>query len=131
MVYENSGCAIRCLMLSSLPVERSSRTSTSSPRSRRASARCDPMKPAPPVINTRMKSFLQTKELCELEPPDDRHAGAVPAERAASQALIEDPAAGHLQCPRLVNADRCFGGCVASEPERGAEVVALCADPER
>src|SRR4051812_5770526 len=36
-----------------LPVERSSMTMTSSPRSRYASERCDPIKPAPPVINTR------------------------------------------------------------------------------
>ena len=31
------------------PVERSSTTSTSSPRARNASATCEPMKPAPPV----------------------------------------------------------------------------------
>jgi hypothetical protein len=38
-------------MFSMLPVERSSTTSTVHPRSRRASAKCDPMKPAPPVIS--------------------------------------------------------------------------------
>src|SRR5580704_5006639 len=38
-------------MFSMLPVERSSTTSTVQPRSSRASARCDPMKPAPPVIS--------------------------------------------------------------------------------
>ena len=40
--------------LSMLPVERSSSTNTSSPRSRYASARCDPMNPAPPVMSTRI-----------------------------------------------------------------------------
>src|SRR6185503_21303414 len=38
-------------MFSMLPVERSSTTSTVQPRSRRASDRWDPMKPAPPVIS--------------------------------------------------------------------------------
>src|SRR6266536_4920413 len=40
-------------MLSMLPVERSSMTKTSSPRLRYASLRCEPMKPAPPVIRIR------------------------------------------------------------------------------
>src|SRR5690242_9628552 len=38
-------------MFSMLPVERSSTTSTVHPCSRRASDRCEPMKPAPPVIS--------------------------------------------------------------------------------
>src|SRR5436190_9880554 len=41
-------------MFSKLPVERSSMTKTSSPRSSIASERCDPMNPAPPVMRTRM-----------------------------------------------------------------------------
>src|SRR5438045_3117550 len=40
-------------MFSKLPVERSSMMKTSSPRSRQASERCEPIKPAPPVIRTR------------------------------------------------------------------------------
>src|SRR5437588_10712424 len=39
-------------MFSMLPVDRSSMTKTSSPRPRYVSARCDPMKPDPPVIRT-------------------------------------------------------------------------------
>src|SRR5512137_1721656 len=39
-------------MFRMLPVERSSRTWTASPRARRDSARWEPMKPAPPVIRT-------------------------------------------------------------------------------
>src|SRR5438105_10631858 len=39
-------------MFSMLPVDRSSMTNTSSPRLRYVSARCDPMKPDPPVIRT-------------------------------------------------------------------------------
>src|SRR5947209_1187082 len=45
-------------MFSMLPVERSSITKTSSPRSMYASERCDPIKPAPPVINTRKLYIL-------------------------------------------------------------------------
>ena len=41
-------------MLSIDPVERLSRTNTSSPRSSSASARWDPTNPAPPVISTRI-----------------------------------------------------------------------------
>ena len=41
-------------MLSIEPVDRSSSTKTSSPRASSASARCEPMKPAPPVMKTRM-----------------------------------------------------------------------------
>src|SRR6478672_5401090 len=43
-------------MLSIDPVERLSSTETSSPRSSKASERCDPTNPAPPVINTRIDS---------------------------------------------------------------------------
>src|SRR5215212_5294341 len=41
-----------------LPVERSSMMKTSSPRWRYASARCDPMNPAPPVMRTRKPAPL-------------------------------------------------------------------------
>src|SRR3954447_11732433 len=43
-----------------LPVERSSRTVTSSPRSTRASTRFEPMKPAPPVTRARMSGVMVT-----------------------------------------------------------------------
>src|SRR3954454_17317198 len=43
-------------MLSSEPVETSSRTNTSQPFSSSRSERCEPMKPAPPVIS----AFLDT-----------------------------------------------------------------------
>src|SRR5688572_24338049 len=43
-------------MLSIEPVDRLSRAYTSSPRCNRASARWEPMKPAPPVISTRIES---------------------------------------------------------------------------
>ena len=49
--YEKCLMALRCAMLSIEPVDRSSRTATSWPRSRSRSARCDPMKPAPPVMS--------------------------------------------------------------------------------
>src|SRR5215469_9830060 len=39
-------------MFSMAPVDRSSRQYTSSPRCKCLSARCEPMKPAPPVIKT-------------------------------------------------------------------------------
>src|ERR671937_397246 len=42
---------------SRLPLERSSRTSTSSPRARSASTTCDPMNPAPPVTIARKGSY--------------------------------------------------------------------------
>src|SRR4029450_13881776 len=41
-------------MLSIEPVDKLSRTNTSSPRSSSASDRCEPTKPAPPVIRTRI-----------------------------------------------------------------------------
>src|SRR5688572_9090224 len=44
-------------MLEIEPVDRLSRTNTSSPRARSASDRCDPTNPAPPVINTRITLF--------------------------------------------------------------------------
>src|SRR5438105_14719541 len=44
-------------MLSMEPVERSSMQKTSSPRATYASERCEPMKPAPPVMRTRKTFF--------------------------------------------------------------------------
>src|SRR5438552_1156368 len=45
-------------MLSMEPVERSSMQKTSSPRATYASERCEPMKPAPPVMRTRKTFFF-------------------------------------------------------------------------
>src|SRR6266567_1402880 len=47
-------------MFSTLPVERLSSRTTRSPRSSRRSARCDPMKPAPPVIRKRNEPSLKS-----------------------------------------------------------------------
>src|SRR5579864_393786 len=49
IVYSNPARPFRCAMFSIDPVDRLSMTMTRSPRSSRASARCDPTKPAPPV----------------------------------------------------------------------------------
>ena len=54
--YSNPGFPVRCEMLSMLPVDRSSSTSTLSPRSNSRSERWEPMKPAPPE----MKTFMVT-----------------------------------------------------------------------
>src|SRR5262245_53326879 len=50
MKYSKPRRPLRCAMLSNEPVDRLSSTSTSCPRAMSASERCDPMKPAPPVI---------------------------------------------------------------------------------
>src|SRR2546425_7583237 len=46
----------RCSMFSTEPVMRLSMQTTSAPRPRRNSHRCEPMKPAPPVTRTRIES---------------------------------------------------------------------------
>src|SRR3989441_5631473 len=46
----------RCSMFSTVPVMRLSMQTTSAPRPRRNSQRCEPMKPAPPVTRTRIAS---------------------------------------------------------------------------
>src|SRR4030095_9573945 len=119
---------MRWAMFSSRPVDRSSRTATSSPRSRRASARCDPMKPAPPVIRARIKMISLQKT---LKPSDDGHARAVSAERAASEPLIGNAAARHFERPRRVDAEGGFRSRIASQAERRAEIVALCTQAQR
>ena len=47
-------------MFSIEPVERSSMTYTSSPSDRSRSARCEPTKPAPPVIRTLIRPSFQS-----------------------------------------------------------------------
>jgi hypothetical protein len=49
-VRRKRGLALSSATLSTAPVERSSRTRTSCPSARSLSERCDPMKPAPPVM---------------------------------------------------------------------------------
>ena len=50
-----SSWSLMWAILAADPVERLSRMLTWSPRAIRASARWEPIKPAPPVINTRMR----------------------------------------------------------------------------
>src|SRR6267142_1050012 len=50
MTLSNDSTCRRCAMLRREPVDRSSMMVTRSPRAISASARCDPMNPAPPVI---------------------------------------------------------------------------------
>src|SRR3954454_25263854 len=52
--YSKRGWCLRWRMLSIAPVERSSSTLTLWPRASSSSERCEPMKPAPPVIRMRM-----------------------------------------------------------------------------
>src|SRR5689334_8279745 len=49
-----AGLGGACFKLSTVPVERSSTAQTSCPCDNRASTRCEPMKPAPPVTRTRI-----------------------------------------------------------------------------
>src|SRR5438067_8311121 len=58
MKYSKPARPFRCAMLSIDPVERLSRMRTSCPWSSSASERCEPMKPAPPVINARTRNVL-------------------------------------------------------------------------
>src|SRR6266550_7175089 len=62
----NRGPRIKGRIFCRLPVERSSRTTTSSPRASRASARCDPMNPAPPVMRVFMEVSSYASETCEF-----------------------------------------------------------------
>ena len=55
----NFGLAFIASRFSRLPVERSSSEITESPWARRASARCEPMKPAPPVSKTFILDYAE------------------------------------------------------------------------
>src|SRR5208337_422601 len=79
-------------ILSMLPVERSSSTNTSSPRSRYASARCDPMNPAPPVMSTRISPH----------PPKNRRGDQSPGRfcPASSTMILEQSALSGERMPR-------------------------------
>src|SRR5436190_11538138 len=93
--YLNLGFAFRWPMLRIDPVDRLSMTSTSWPAASRASARCDPMKPAPPVINalTTPVPFLrhcrQTRE--SLQPPDPPLSSKARDEAAATGLDLPPP----------------------------------------
>src|SRR5713226_5716879 len=50
------GLACKCRRLAGLPVMKLSTQTTSCPSARNRSHRCEPMKPAPPVIRVRMRS---------------------------------------------------------------------------
>src|SRR5436190_11914888 len=52
------GLACRCWRLTGLPVMKLSRQTTSCPSARKRSHRCEPMKPAPPVMRVRMGCSL-------------------------------------------------------------------------
>src|SRR5439155_7311479 len=81
---------LRCRMFSKLPVERSSMTKTSSPRSSIASERCDPMNPAPPVMRTRMNGEERSTSAAQealVQPADVAHQallGIVPVHEFAA-----------------------------------------------
>src|SRR5262245_29368261 len=63
MKYSKPGRCFRCVMLSIEPVDRLSRTRTSWPLSSSASERCDPMKPAPPVMSARTREFSPRRDV--------------------------------------------------------------------
>src|SRR5438034_5390925 len=78
-------------MFSKLPVERSSMTTTSSPRSSIASERCDPMNPAPPVMRTRMNGEERSTSAAQealVQPADVAHQALLRV------ALVHECAAG-------------------------------------
>src|SRR4051794_11616639 len=64
----------RCAMLAVSPVSRLSMPTTLSPRSRKASARCEPMNPAEPVMTTRAMLWKFLSEFhsprARARPPD-------------------------------------------------------------
>src|SRR3954469_11634546 len=59
MWYSNPALPFRCEMLPIEPVDRLSMISTSCPAVSRASDRCEPMKPAPPVMSARTSVLLE------------------------------------------------------------------------
>src|SRR5690242_17749294 len=69
--YSSKGEDLRWRMFSTLPVERLSRRTTRSPRSRSRSARCEPIKPAPPVIRKRKEPSLKSLRIVVVMSRDD------------------------------------------------------------
>ena len=83
IVYSKPGSFLRWRTLSIEPVDRSSRMCTRSPCASNASARCDPMNPAPPVMRYRMaKSLLPLV----VAPPYGRPLPLRPARAEAADA---------------------------------------------
>src|SRR5262245_20431124 len=101
-------------MFSRCPVDKSSSTKTECPWPIRDSARCDPMKPAPPVMSARTVS-LSLKS--ESEPTDESDTAPEATEAAALEALIHRRAAVHFQKPGGVNPERRFAANRAAELE--------------
>src|SRR5688572_4517055 len=66
-----------------------------------------------------------------LEPSDECQSGAVPAERAASESLVEGAAGAHLERPRLINPEGGFRSRMTSGPELRAEIIPLRTEGER
>src|SRR3954454_16203529 len=59
MWYSKPALPLRCEILPIEPVDRLSMISTSCPAVSRASERCEPMKPAPPVMSARTSVLLE------------------------------------------------------------------------
>src|SRR5471032_2011050 len=64
---------IRCEMLAVSPVSRLSMPTTEKSRSSSVSARCEPMKPAAPVMTTRRLVGMLVEEPLQDRQPDDLH----------------------------------------------------------
>src|SRR5215204_4080041 len=93
-------------MLSKEPVERSSMQKTSSPRETYKSVRCDPMKPAPPVIKTRKLSY----PLSSSPPARRRSAGGGTLSDATLRvSLGPRRLPPGRRAPRLVAGSACAG----------------------
>ena len=97
------GCPKRCSMLSSEPVMRLSRQTTSSPRSSSASQRCEPRNPAPPVTTMRAISCARCPGTSN---PRRAQRGAV--EQVAG---VDDARLGHARPP-------CRGRASGTRPTR-------------
>src|SRR5262245_4044344 len=97
---------------SSEPVERSSSTRTKCPRATRAAARCEPMKPAPPVTRQRTIVLGKAGDYSEpRSPPPARHR------LRKRSCLGSKPGDEALQA--FLDADR---GCVPQHGPRAADV---------
>ena len=83
------------------------------PGASRVSARCDPMKPAPPVMSARM---ISPGDGSETSNEDD--AAAQATEGAALESSVHRRARVDLQHPRFVDAERRFTAHGSAESER-------------
>src|SRR5262245_786767 len=98
--------------LSSDPVERSSSTRTKCPRATNAAARCEPMKPAPPVTRQRTIALGKAGDYSEpRSPPPARHG------LGTRTCLVPEPGDEALEA--FLDADR---GRVPQHRPRAADV---------